>query len=495
MARESGSFGIASRTIGTCALLLGASQVQALDDGLARTPPMGWNSWNTFYGDISQDVILQTANAMVGSGMKEAGFRYIVLDDGWISGRDASGAPVENRTKFPKGFKFLTDSIHALGLKAGIYTAVGAKTCMGLEGSLDHEAADAKQYAAWGFDFLKNDWCKNVPSDLVSRPMVLYSRMKNAIQATGRPIVLSLCEKGQSGVATPWTWSDSVGHMWRTTNDINASFSTVIGRNVNGTAGLAAFQHPGGFNDPDMLEVGNTANGMTETEFESHFSLWCVMGSPLMAGNDLRKMTARVKSILTDKDAISVDQDSLGLQGARIVNDAGGAMVFVKKLKDPAARAILLFNNGAGPMNMGVKWTDKEIGWKSSDKVTVFNIWSKAKTTGVTDGFSASGVPRHGNAFLLLRNESMPTGIRRADSSGSEPSLERGRDGFRFSLPAGASGYTLFLHAPNGERQAFRPGADGKITLPEGALPAGIAFAVLSGPSGIARTWRLANLR
>jgi alpha-galactosidase len=478
-------------------LLTSALPVNALNDGLARTPPMGWNSWNTFFGGISESLILQAANAMVSSGMKDAGFRYIVLDDGWNNGRDGgTKKPIEDKAKFPHGFKYLTDSIHALGLKAGIYTAVGSKTCLGLTGSLDNEPVDAQQYADWGFDFLKNDWCKNVPSgELVDKPMILYSRMKNAIKKTGRPIVLSICEKGQSGLKTPWTWPDSVGHMWRTTNDINASFSTVTGRCVNGNADLVPYAHPGGFNDPDMLEVGNASNGMTETEFESHFSLWCVMASPLMAGNDIRSMTAKVKSILTNKDAVAVDQDSLGAQGQRIVNDASGAMVFVKKMKNTATRAVLLFNNSGANMTMSIKWTDTNMGWKATDKVTVFDIWSKAKTTGVTTGYTSTNIPKHGNAFLLLTNEDVAVATQPGDRNWTRnpPALRHTDAGLQIVFPITSGKHTLVVTDMLGKRAVYQQAQPGIFSIDKRTLAPGILFAALESNSIPVYSWRIAN--
>jgi alpha-galactosidase len=473
------------------------SPAMALNDGLARTPPMGWNSWNTFYGGISQDLILKTANAMVSSGMKDAGYQYIVMDDGWALSRDATTKkPVEDKSKFPKGFKYLTDSIHALGLKAGIYTAVGSKTCAGLVGSLDYEAIDAQQYADWGFDFLKNDWCKNVPSgELVDKPMILYSRMKNGIKKTGRPIVLSICEKGQSNLKTPYTWADSVGHMWRTTNDINASFSTVTGRCVGGNADLVQYQHPGGFNDPDMLEVGNTANGMTDTEFESHFALWCIMGSPLMAGNDIRSMTAKVKSILTNTDAIAVDQDSLGNQGQRITNDASGAMVFVKKMKNDATRAVLLFNNSGADMTMNIKWTDKNMGWKATDKVSVFDIESKKKTTGVTSGYTATNIPKHGNAFLLLTNEELAVSAMPMDKQFYANALKvsEASGTMRFTLPGSTLGRSLEVTDMLGKRLVAQQVEPGVYSLYTNDFAPGVLVATLKNKDGQLHSWKIVN--
>jgi alpha-galactosidase len=473
-----------------------ASGSYALKDGLALTPPMGWNTWNTFFGGTSEALVLQAANAMVKSGMKDAGYQYIVQDDGWIGGRAAgTNKPLADASKFPHGMKWLTDSIHALGLKAGIYTAVGSTTCLGLDGSLDYEAIDAQQYADWGFDFLKNDWCKNIPSTWTNNPMGLYSRMKNGIKATKRPIVLSICEKGQSGVKTPWTWSDSVGHMWRTTNDINSSFSTVIGRNVNGNADFAQYQHPGGYNDPDMLEVGNTSSDMNQTEFQSHFSLWCVMGSPLMAGNDIRSMTAAVTGVLCNKDAIAVDQDSLGLQGRRTVNSSSGEMVFVKRLKNSATRAVLLFNYGSAAMTASIKWTDDSIGWMSTDKVTVYDLWSKAKMTGVTSGYTSTGIPKDGCTFLLLTNESMATtGLTDKGLDERSVSIRQTPGELQIVLPGFVDGRSMVVTDLFGKRLAANQVQPGVFSIGKRDFAPGVLFATLEDNGAPVHTWRIVNV-
>lgn len=328
--------------------------------------------------------------------------------------------------------------------------------------------------------------------------MALYSRMKNAIRKTGRPIVLSICEKGQSGVKTPWTWSDSVGHMWRTTNDINPAFSTVIGRNVNGNAPYDAYTKPGGFNDPDMLEVGNTTKNMTETQFRSHFSLWCVMASPLMAGNDIRDMTSAVTSILTNRYAIAVDQDSLGQQGKRIANGAVGDMVFVKKMKNPALRAVLLFNNSASAMDMTIRWTDANMGWNADDNINVFDIWAARKTSGVSTGYTAKGIPAYGCAFLLLGKgvqvpeSATPVGSRFPRESAS---LEETSTGWLVHVPNAGTRHSVDVVDMLGRRTSAPQVAPGVFGVDKDSRVRGVVFVTLRDGGVPVRCWKVVGSR
>ena len=286
---------------------------------LARTPPMGWNSWNKFGCDVSERLVKEMADAMVSSGLRDAGYQYIVIDDCWQVSRDADGAIVPDPERFPSGMKALADYVHAKGLKFGLYSDAGARTCQGRPGSNGYEVEDARQYAAWGVDYLKYDWCHTEGVD----PKIAYPTMRDALRATGRPIVFSMCEWGRS---QPWTWARGVAHLWRTTGDIEdcwscgGSFVRILDRQV----GLEKYAGPGGWNDPDMLEVGN--GGMTTSEYRAHFSFWSLLAAPLMAGNDLRTMSAETRDILANRDVIAIDQDPLGAQGRRIRDDgaAGG---------------------------------------------------------------------------------------------------------------------------------------------------------------------------
>src|ERR1043166_1570409 len=295
----------------------GAAPARALATALARTPPMGWNSWNKFGCNVSEKLIREMADAVVSSGMKDAGYTYVVIDDCWQTGRDAEGNITPDPQRFPSGMKALADYVHSKGLKFGLYSDAGTLTCQKRPGSRGYEFQDARQYAAWGVDYLKYDWCstgtQNQPAS--------YSIMRDALLKSGRAIVFSICEWGTS---KPWTWARDVGNLWRTTSDIQDCWD--CRRDWGGMGfvhildlqdGLEAYAGPGHWNDPDMLEVGN--GGMTPTEYRAHFSLWCILAAPLMAGNDLRQMSPDIAEILTNKELIAVDQDPLGLQarGAR----------------------------------------------------------------------------------------------------------------------------------------------------------------------------------
>jgi len=281
------------------------------DNGLARTPPMGWNSWNKFAGRVDDATVRSIADAMASNGMKEAGYLYINIDDTWEGGRDAQGN-IQTNKKFPD-MKALADYVHSKGLKLGIYSTPGPDTCAGYEGSYGHEAQDARTYAAWGIDYLKYDWCgaRTIYTD--EEMPAVYQKMGDALQATGRPIIYSLCQYGRQDV---WKWGPDVGgNLWRTTGDIRDAWDsmTKIGFGQND---LAQWGKPGHWNDPDMLEIGNGA--MTETEYKTHISLWSILAAPLLAGNDLRSMSPAILAILTNKEVLAIDQDKDGKQGARV---------------------------------------------------------------------------------------------------------------------------------------------------------------------------------
>ncbi|MFH1574520.1 MAG: alpha-galactosidase, partial [Acidobacteriota bacterium] len=330
---------------------------------LAATPPMGWNSWNKFGCNVSEELIRETADAMVASGMKDAGYQHVVIDDCWQVSRDASGNIVADPQRFPSGMKALADHVHSKGLKFGLYSDAGARTCEGRPGSNGFEVEDARQYASWGIDYLKYDWCHTDGVD----PKIAYPTMRDALKATGRPIVFSLCEWGRS---QPWTWARGVGHLWRTTGDIAdnwRSFTSLLDRQV----GLEKYAGPGGWNDPDMLEVGN--GGMTTGEYRAHFGLWCLLAAPLMAGNDLRRMTPEIRDILTNREVIAVNQDLLGIQGRKIRDD-GDSQVWAKRLDD-GAHAVVLFNRGGTEQKMAVSW--QEIGLPYDAEPMVRDLWAK----------------------------------------------------------------------------------------------------------------------
>ncbi|NSW94613.1 MAG: glycoside hydrolase family 27 protein, partial [Bacteroidales bacterium] len=272
--------------------------------GLAKTPPMGWNSWNKYHCDVSEELIMKMADAMVSSGMKDAGYEYIVIDDCWQVSRDENGEIVVDPERFPHGMKFLADYIHSKGLKFGIYSSAGTVTCQRRPGGRGYEFQDARTYARWGVDFLKYDWC----GSSTQNARASYTLMRDALYKAGRPIVFSICEWGSNN---PWEWGAEVGHMWRTTGDISDSWNSMIGI-FDKQKDLARYAGPGGWNDPDMLEVGN--GGMTNEEYKTHFSLWCMLAAPLIAGNDLANMTPETKAILMNREMIAVNQDTLGMQ-------------------------------------------------------------------------------------------------------------------------------------------------------------------------------------
>jgi len=313
---------------------------------LAPVPPMGFNTWNKFGCDVDEKLIRETADAMAETGLLEAGYKYLVIDDCWQVDRDPSGRIIADPRRFPGGMKALADYVHSKGLKFGLYSDIGPKTCAGRPGAAGHFDVDAATYAEWGIDYIKVDWCNCDDLDAPAE----YARFRDVLRATGRPIVLSLCEWGRND---PWTWAKGVGQLWRTTSDIGDDWQSVVwiaGAN-NCHADAAG---PGGWNDPDMLEVGN--GGMTFDEYKAHFSLWAVMAAPLMAGNDLRAMTEETKSILLNKEVIAVDQDPLGVQGRIVIDRGYGGQVWMKPLAD-GSKAVAFVNLAKGELAQYVRWS------------------------------------------------------------------------------------------------------------------------------------------
>jgi len=290
-------------------------------NNLAKTPPMGWNSWNKYGCDVSEKLLMGMADAMVSSGMQDAGYEYLVIDDCWQVSRDENGEIVVDKDRFPHGIKYLADYIHSKGLKFGIYSCAGTKTCAGRPGGCGHEYQDARTYARWGVDYLKYDWCNTSTQDAKAS----YTTMRDALYATGRPVVFSLCEWGAT---KPWEWATEVGHLWRTTFDISDRWNSVLNI-LDQQKELSRYAGPDHWNDPDMLEVGN--GRMSTEEYRSHFSLWCMMAAPLIAGNDLENMSPETLEILTNKEMIAVDQDAFGKQGT-CFRDNGDFEIWVKKL-------------------------------------------------------------------------------------------------------------------------------------------------------------------
>ncbi|HEX4649579.1 MAG TPA: glycoside hydrolase family 27 protein [Steroidobacteraceae bacterium] len=322
-------------------------------NGLALVPPMGWNSWNHFGCDISEATIRKEADAMASSGMRDAGYQYVVIDDCWEGERDAQGNIQADPHRFPSGMRALADYVHSKGLKLGIYSDAGDRTCQGRPGSRGHEFQDALRYADWGVDYLKYDWCHAESLEV----RAAYETMGDALRATGRPIVFSVCEWGTH---EPWLWAASVGgNLWRTTDDIYDGWVS-SGRTRNGVvgildlqSGLEAYAGPGHWNDPDMLEVGN--GGMSADQYRAHFSLWAVLAAPLMAGNDLSAMSEETRRILTNREVIAVDQDRLGMQGHRAVRH-GDTEVWVKPLEG-GGQAVVLLNRAAAATAVRLDWS------------------------------------------------------------------------------------------------------------------------------------------
>jgi alpha-galactosidase len=371
---------------------------RALDNGLAKTPPMGWNSWNKFgCKGLNEKVVRETADTMVSSGMKDAGYQFVILDDCWQTGRDASGNIVADAERFPSGIKALADYVHSKGLKFGIYTDAGAMTCAKRLGSIGHEYQDAKQYANWGVDYLKEDWCNTLPGQNSESS---YTLMRNALADSGRAIVFSICEWGST---KPWLWAGSIGNLWRATGDIQDCWDCKKDWGGNGVTqiidqmnGLETYAGPGHWNDPDMLEVGN--GGMTKEESRAHFSMWALFSAPLLAGNDISNMTADTKEILLNKEVIAIDQDPLGRQGRR-VKKAGDQEIWSKQLEN-GSRAVVLLNRGPAPTKIAVSWTD--IGYPDSLPASVRNLWT-ANDLGKQTGTYSADVPSHGAVMLTIK--------------------------------------------------------------------------------------------
>jgi alpha-galactosidase len=355
--------------LGVGALLASPIKSRAQSASLALTPPMGWNSWNKFGCNVSEDLIKSMADAIAGSGMKDAGYQYVVIDDCWQVDRDPNGNIVADQKRFPSGMKALADYVHSLGLKFGLYSCAGTKTCAGRPGSRGHEFQDALQYAAWGVDYLKYDWCNHGTED----GQAAYSTMHDALVASGRPIVFSMCEWGSN---KPWLWGKGVGNLWRTTGDISdcwdckKEYSMGWLKILDLQDGIESFAGPGHWNDPDMLEVGN--GGMTAAEYRSHFSFWCLLAAPLIAGNDVRHMTPDIKAILTNKEVIAVDQDPLGREGHRVWKD-GDREVWSKELQN-GSRAVILFNRGTADAEISAPW--EVLGYPGHVSASVRDLWA-----------------------------------------------------------------------------------------------------------------------
>lgn len=369
-------------------------------ENLALTPPMGWNSWNKFACNIDENLIKGIADQMVESGLRDAGYIYLNLDDCWHGERDSLGFIQADPVKFPSGIRALADYVHSKGLKIGIYSDAGRKTCGGRPGSFGHEYQDALQYARWGIDYLKYDWCDS--EDI--NPVGAYNLMRDALRAAGRPILFSMCEWGSS---KPWEWAADTGHMWRTTGDIFNCFDCVdkhpgwaaygVLQILDMQNGLRKYAGPGHWNDPDMLEVGN---GQTVNEDRAHFTMWCMLAAPLILGNDIRNMTQETKDIILNKEVIALDQDSLGIQGLRFAVEDGLEFWFKPLVNDEWAFCIL--NRSTEVKEYAIDWQKfnlyDDVARRFTDfdsKVyTLRNLWTKQEE-GDTKKVKNVTVPGH----------------------------------------------------------------------------------------------------
>ena len=379
-----------------------------VSSNLAETPPMGWNSWNTFQTNINEELLKNMVDKIVVSGMRDAGYQYFVLDDGWMSmDRDANGSLIADPKKFPNGMKAFADYVHSKGLKFGIYNCAGTKTCAGYPGTHGYEYQDARLYASWGVDFLKYDWCN---TDSINARDA-YKTMKLALQATGRPILFSLCEWGNH---QPWLWAKSVGEMYRTTGDITASFATdkhmgtwtalSVMNILDKQNAIRQYNYPNHWNDLDMLEVGN---GMSMVEDKAHFSMWCMMSAPLIAGNDIRKMSTQITNILTNRDVLAIDQDKAGIAAFKYYS-FDGLEIWIKPLSN-GDLAVCFLNRFEHNQNINYDWaahhiqdsvshTDVDF---SGQNYSIKNLWT-GKNEGKTDKPYKSTIAPHDVIMLRL---------------------------------------------------------------------------------------------
>jgi alpha-galactosidase len=376
-----------SCTLASVLILLWWSGIAwAQDSMLAQTPPMGWNSWNHFACEVSDAVVRAQADALVSTGMKSVGYTYVLIDDCWQGTRDAAGY-IRPNAKFPD-MKALAAYVHSKGLKIGIYSSPGPKTCEGYAGSYGHEDQDAQTFAGWGMDYLKYDLCSY---DGMGDQVAAYKKMGDALKKTDRPMVYALC---QYGMQKGWQWAASVGgNLWRTDDDIRDDYYTMAELGF-GQNGLEQFAGPTHWNDPDMLEVGN--GGMTSDEYRTHMSLWCILAAPLITGNNLVAMDAETRDLLTNSEVLAIDQDPLGIQGHRIKQE-GPVEVWMKPLKDGSA-AVGLFNRGWGAMPVTVAFRDAGLG----NSAIVRDLWAKKDLGQFQEKYTAM-VPQHGVVMIKVK--------------------------------------------------------------------------------------------
>ncbi|MGY3205320.1 NPCBM/NEW2 domain-containing protein [Streptomyces sp. TE5632] len=451
-----------------------------IDEHLALTPPMGFNNWNSTHcrAEFDEELVKGMADLFVEKGLKDAGYVYINLDDCWaLPQRDAEGKLVPDPERFPHGIKAVADYVHGKGLKFGIYTSAGTKTCssIGFPGALGHEYSDAQQFADWGVDYLKYDNCNNEGVDAKQR----YTTMRDALEATGRPILYSLCEWGEN---KPWEWARGVGQSWRTTGDISDDWDSMLSI-MKENLPLDEYAGPGGWNDPDMLEVGN--GGMTDTEYRTHFSMWSVMAAPLLIGADLRSAPQSAFDILSNEEVIAVDQDELGKQG-KVISSEDGRWVVVKELAD-GSRAVALFNESDRPQRIST--TARTVGLPHAAGYRVRDLWEHRSTH--TAGEISATVPGHGTVLVRVGPDrgwaQLPPAV---DSGAGGVAITEAGDGARLTAVTANLGrrpvhsVSVALTGPEGWRikadsrpgsPLLRGGAEFRTTwrarVPEGADP------------------------
>ncbi|KAM0828038.1 hypothetical protein ACQ4PT_067811 [Festuca glaucescens] len=389
---------------------------RAVENGLGRTPQMGWNSWNHFFCQINEEIIRETADALINTGLAKLGYKYVNIDDCWAEpNRDYQGNMVPNKQSFPSGIKALADYVHAKGLKLGVYSDAGTQTCsLRMPGSLDHEEQDVKTFSSWGVDYLKYDNCNNGGRNVVER----YTKMSNAIRKYGKNIFFSLCEWGDNN---PATWAGGMGNSWRTTGDIADNWNSMTSR-ADQNDKWASYAGPGGWNDPDMLEVGN--GGMTEAEYRSHFSIWALAKAPLLIGCDVRSMSQATKDIISNSEVIAVNQgkyylpltfpryllpmgfqcsqttifitDSLGVQGKK-VQSSNGLEVWAGPLTGNR-KAVVLWNRQGYQATITAYWSS--VGLRASAAVTVRDLWAHSSSS-AQGQISASVAPHDCKMYIL----------------------------------------------------------------------------------------------
>jgi alpha-galactosidase len=415
-----------------------APRAVAIENGLGRTPAMGFNNWNATHcrAEFNEQMVREIADIFVARGLRDAGYDYVNLDDCWaLPNRDGAGNLVPDPVRFPNGIKAVADYVHELGLKFGIYTSAGTRTCneLGFPGAIGHEQQDANLFASWGVDYLKYDNCGD---HLGQSAQERYTRMRDALAATGRPILYSICEWGANA---PWDWAQPVGNSWRTTGDISDGWDSMLGI-FKANVGLAVHAQRGGWNDPDMLEVGN--GGMTDTEYRSHFSLWAMMNAPLLIGADLRDVGQSTYDILTNRDVIALDQDTLGIQATEIAN-SGGRHVLTKPLENGDV-AVALFNETGTTTTIST--TAAAAGLGNATSYQLKDLWTKAVTT--STGTISASVPAH--ATVVYR-------VSRAGTFTAPPAGTTQVSALPASLSASAWG-PVELDRSNGEQ----PAGDGR---------------------------------